>query len=78
MATLLLERSLTQPKKVRLAAQDVIYDKLELLKPENEAALNADLLARTGIQPVRVEIKKIDMQKQSASITIRYNKQEKP
>jgi len=77
MATLLLERALIQPKKIRLASQDVVYDKLELLKPENEATLKSDLFARTGIQPERVEIKKIDLQKGTASIAIRYAKDAK-
>ena len=72
-ATYFLEIALARPPKAKLCTQDVIYDKLEMLHPGNEEQLNADLKLRTGIDPVRVDVKKIDLQKGSASISVRYN-----
>ena len=40
--------------------KNIIYEKIELIKPENEAALLADLKERTGIDIIRFEIRRID------------------
>ena len=75
-ATLFLERTLvTTKKKVRLGSRDIIYDRLELLHPGRENELHEDLVGRTGIEPVRVDIKKIDLPNNSASISIRFAKE---
>ncbi len=71
-ATYLLELALARPPKAKLRTREVVYDKLEMLHPGNEEQLNADLKLRTGIEPVRVDIKKIDLQKGCASISVRY------
>jgi hypothetical protein len=72
-ATYLLETALARPTKPKLKTRDVVYDKLELLHPGNEEQLNADIKQRIGIEPARVDVKKIDLQKGCASIAVRYD-----
>jgi hypothetical protein len=50
----------------------IIYEKIENIKPQNEAALKADLEARTGLKIVRVEVGKIDFLRDTAQIRIYY------
>ena len=71
--TFLLERTLLT---VKLAKQQINYDKLSLLHPERQAELLADLKDRTGLDAERVKISKIDLQKGSAAITVYYQKQD--
>ena len=49
------------------------YEKIELIKPEREAELLADLKARTGLDITRMEIGKIDFLKDTARIRIFFN-----
>ena len=49
---------------------ETIYDQLELLRPGNEARLEADLSARTGLQVVRVEVNRFDLLRDAAEITV--------
>jgi len=49
------------------------YEKIELVKPENEARLLADLRQRTGLDITRMEIGKIDFLKDTARIRIFFN-----
>ena len=56
----------------KLSKQDIVYDQLELLKPENREKLLADIRQRTGLSAERVRISKIDLAKQSANITVHY------
>lgn len=65
----LLETSL---KSVKLNKQDVVYDRMDLLDPKNQAALFADIKERTGITAERVKFNKIDLQKQIVNLTIYY------
>lgn len=51
------------------------YDRLDLLKPGNEATLIADLGARTGLTVVRVETERIDLLRDAADITIYVQRQ---
>lgn len=46
------------------------YDKLDWLRPENEAQLIDDLRARTGIDVQRVQVQNIDLRNQSASLMV--------
>lgn len=55
-------------------SQHVIYDNIELLKPENEAALFKDLSERIGVPVVRVQINRIDMLRDAADILAFYVK----
>lgn len=54
-------------------AMPMHYDKLDLLRPENHAALIADLAARTGLVVSRVQVHRVDMLRDSAEITIFYS-----
>jgi hypothetical protein len=50
----------------------VNYENIELIKPENRAALIADLEERTGLNISRVEIGRIDYLRDSARVFIFY------
>lgn len=50
----------------------VIYEKIELVKPENRAALMKDLEERTGLKIRRVEVGRIDFLKDVANVDIYY------
>jgi hypothetical protein len=51
----------------------VQYEKIELIKPDKEAELIADLRERTGLDITRVEIGKIDFLRDTARIRIYFN-----
>jgi len=53
----------------------VIYEKIELVKPENYQALLADLCERTGLAITRCEVGKIDFLHDIADIKIFYRLQ---
>ena len=52
--------------------KNIIYEKIELIKPENEAELLADLKERTGIDIIRFEIRRIDFLRDTANLRIFY------
>ena len=52
--------------------KNIIYEKIELVKPENKEELLADLKERTGLNIVRYEIRRIDFLKDIANIRIFY------
>ena len=52
--------------------KNIIYEKIELIKPENKEELLADLKERTGLNIVRYEIRRIDFLKDIANIRIFY------
>ena len=52
--------------------KNVIYEKIELIVPEKENELIADLKVRTGLNISRIEIKKVDFLKDIANIRIFY------
>jgi len=75
-ACLFMERFLgPEVKKVKLTRSEVVYEKLDLLRPENVEALYEDLYQRTGIRADRVEIKQIDFQNGTSLIDIRQSKE---
>ena len=51
-------------------ATPMCYDRLDLLRPGNEAALVADVAARTGLKVTRVETERFDMLRDAAEVTI--------
>jgi hypothetical protein len=57
--------------------KNIIYEKINLIKPENHADLILDLKDRTGIDVVRVEIRKIDFLKDIAYLRIFYYENDK-
>ena len=56
----------------KLSKQDIIYDRLDLLKPESRDELLADIKVRTGLSAERIKFSKIDLAKQSVSMTVYY------
>ena len=46
------------------------YDRLDLLRPGNEASLLADLKARTGLAVTRVDTERFDLLRDAADVTI--------
>ena len=56
----------------RTSTKIVLYEKIENIKPENRAALLADLKERTGLDIVDVEIGHIDFLRDVAYINVTY------
>ena len=54
--------------------KSIIYEKIDLIKPENHARLLADLRERTGLPVTRCEIGRIDFLRDVAEIKIYYCK----
>jgi hypothetical protein len=52
--------------------KNIIYEKIELIVPQKEEELIADLKARTGLNISRIEIRKVDFLKDIANIRIFY------
>jgi hypothetical protein len=50
----------------------MLYDNLELLRPDRRSDLLADLSARTGSDVIRVQVHRIDLLRDAAEITIFY------
>ena len=51
-------------------SKTITYEKIENIKPENEAALKADLEQRTGLTISRVQVGKVDFLKDTAEVKI--------
>lgn len=69
LLTYLLESNVLMKKET---AKNVIYENIELIKPEKRDELLADLEARTGLKINRIAIGKIDFLKDIATIKIYY------
>lgn len=54
----------------------ILYEKIDLIKPENRGELLKDLKSRTGLDIYRVDIGKIDLLRDTALIRIFYNTKE--
>ncbi|HMC97488.1 MAG TPA: DUF4956 domain-containing protein [Flavobacteriales bacterium] len=52
--------------------KQVIYERIELIKPENKAGLYDDLHERLGVTVSRVEIGKIDLLRDTAQLRVFY------
>ncbi len=70
LLTFLLESNVLMKKET---AKNVIYENIELIKPEKRDELLADLEARTGLKINRIAIGKIDFLKDIATIKIYYH-----
>ncbi len=53
-------------------SRKIVYDNMELLRPENEQKLMEELASTTGLNIVRVSIGAVNYMSQSASLTIYY------
>ena len=54
------------------AMKFLIYERIDLIKPENRVALYDDLHARLGVKVSRVEIGRIDLLKDTAQLRVFY------
>ena len=54
------------------AMKQVLYERIDLIKPENRVQLYADLHERLGVKVSRVEIGKIDLLKDTAQLRVFY------
>lgn len=54
------------------ARKTVVYEKIDLIKPENHSLLKEDLETRTGLQINRFEIGRIDLLRDVANVRIFY------
>ena len=54
--------------------KNIIYEKIELIKPEKKQELIKDLKERTGLPIHEVKVDKIDFLKDTAAVTIYYNR----
>ncbi len=61
-----------RPSNRTLRTTPAVYDKLELLRPGAEADLSRDVAERTGLDVVSVDVRRIDMLRDSADITVTY------
>jgi hypothetical protein len=52
--------------------KQIIYERIELIKPQNRQALYTDLQERLGVNVSRVEIGKIDLLKDTAQVRVFY------
>ncbi|MFT5886236.1 MAG: hypothetical protein ACI9IP_002700 [Arcticibacterium sp.] len=55
-------------------SKNIVYEKIENIKPENLDQLKADLEVRTGLKIKRMEIQDVDFLKDTADIIIHYDK----
>ncbi|MBP6089769.1 MAG: DUF4956 domain-containing protein [Crocinitomicaceae bacterium] len=67
--TFILERLWLVKHETR---KTIIYERIELITPEKEAEMKADIIKRTGIQINRFEIGKIDFLTDTAQVRIFY------
>lgn len=54
----------------------ILYEKIELIKPENQEEMIKDLRQRTGLPIHSFKVNKIDFLRDTASIKIFYNREE--
>jgi hypothetical protein len=56
----------------RYGVQQICYERIDNIKPENKARLIADLKARTGLNVIAVEIESIDFMRDTAWLNVNY------
>lgn len=62
-----------QPVIKNLSEKHVLYDKIDLIKPEREEELIADLRKRLGIDVVKVEVGAVDFIRDTVMIKVYYD-----
>lgn len=72
LSALLLERFL---KKKALTSVIILYNKIQLLKPEARTELLQDLSLQTGLRVEKVKIRKIDIAKSNAELEVFFSEQ---
>jgi hypothetical protein len=58
--------------KFKLERQSIIYDKLDLLKPEKKEKFLKDVSARTGREITKVKIRRINFKRKRALLDVYY------
>ena len=58
-------------------SKTIVYEKIDMIKPEKEAELIADLKERTGLEVFKVSVGNIDFLKDVAEVKIYYKEQVK-
>lgn len=66
----------TLRRSKKLEKQEVVYDKIDLLRPEMHEELKADLENRIGLSIQKIKLQKIDLLKNCASLTLYYAQDE--
>lgn len=66
------------PMLRREMRESIMYEKIDLIKPENHRELVADLEQRTGLKISRVEFGQIDFLRDTVAIDIFYHLQDQP
>lgn len=56
-------------------SKTIVYEKIDMIKPEKEAELIADLKERTGLEVFKVSVGNIDFLKDVAEVKIYYKEQ---
>ena len=59
-----------------VSSKHILYEKIELIKPENSEALLSDLKRRTGLNITKVEVGTIDFLKDTALLNVYYDTRE--
>lgn len=54
------------------ANQTIVYEKIDLVKPENRELLKADLEERLGLRVARIEVGRIDLLRDTAMLRVYY------
>lgn len=73
IASLLILEYFFQNKPVKKPEScRLVYDRLELLNPDKKEALLTDLSTRTGIKIEKARVRKIDLGKGNAELTVYY------
>lgn len=54
------------------AREEILYERIEMVRPENHEALIADLELRTGLRLSRVELGRIDFLRDAVTITVYF------
>lgn len=55
------------------ASKQIVYEKIELIRPDRRAELQADLEQRTGLKIKRIAVGKLDFVRDTANLKIYYN-----
>ena len=69
LSAFLLEQFLTINMFVK---HTIIYDRLDLLKPENQHKLTKDLTSKTGRTILRISVRRIDYKREIAELDIYF------
>jgi len=57
-------------RKNSFTRQSIIYDDLDLLKPDSRHKLLKDLSSRTGLDIIRIKIRRIDFKRETAEVDV--------